>query len=36
VTLEELEKRIQVLEDTEAIENLHREYLSQISNLEMD
>jgi hypothetical protein len=36
VTLEELEKRIRVLEDTEEIKNLHREYLFHISNLEMD
>ena len=36
MTLEELEKRIQVLEDTEAIKSLHREYLFHISNLEMD
>jgi hypothetical protein len=36
VTLEELEKRVQVLEDIEAIKSLHREYLFYISNLEMD
>jgi ketosteroid isomerase-like protein len=35
-TLEELEKRVRVLEDTEEIKSLHREYLFYISNLEMD
>jgi hypothetical protein len=36
VTLEELEKRVRVLEDIEEIKNLHREYLFYISNLEME
>lgn len=36
MTLEELERRIRVLEDIEEIKSLHREYLFYISNLEMD
>lgn len=36
MTLEELEKRVRILEDGEAVKELHREYLFWISNLEMD
>jgi hypothetical protein len=35
MTLEELERRLQVLEDAEEIKNLHREYLFYIQNLEI-
>lgn len=36
MTLEELEKRVETLEDIEAIKRLHREYLFFISDLEID
>ena len=36
MTLAELEKRLRVLEDAEEIKTLHREYLFNIQNLEMD
>ncbi len=36
MTLEELEKRLEMLEDIEAIKWLHREYLFFISDLEID
>jgi len=36
MSIEDLEKRIRVLEDAEQIKTMHREYLFFISNLEMD
>ena len=36
MTLEELEKRVRALEDTEEIKTMHREYLFYIQNLEID
>lgn len=36
MTIEELEKRVEMLEDVDAIKSLHREYLFFISNLEID
>jgi len=36
MTLEELEKKVRILEDKESIKELHREYLFHISNLDID